>query len=143
MQSKVKSKRGLLLSLLLTATVSGVSAATGNELTLIVNGDPMVFVMSEHPVITYTNNTLHIKTDAANTDVPVSEISGGAFPKTVVLGDVNADFSVDVADIASVIDVMATGSGIANPLQQAADVNRDGTVNVADISAVIDIMSGK
>ncbi|MBO7140467.1 MAG: hypothetical protein J6W19_07865 [Prevotella sp.] len=132
-----------LLMLTLAAAVPKASAEERNVLTFIVNGKPMVFNMVEHPVITYTDNTLHIKTDASTVNVPVSQISGGALPKSVLLGDVNADFSVDVADIASVIDVMATGSGIANPLQQAADVNKDGTVDVADISAVIDIMAGK
>jgi len=141
MQSKVKSKRRLLLSLL-TAAVSVVSAATGNELTLIVNGEPMVFVMSEHPVITYTNNTLHIKTDAATTDVPVSEISGGALPKTIVHGDVNGDFSVDVADISSIIDIMA-GVPLDPVVTRSADVNGDGSVDVADISATISIMAGE
>ncbi len=56
-------------------------------------------------------------------------------------GDVNNDFVVDVADIATVIDVMAGGSGITNPLQQVADVNHDGTVDVADIAAIIDQMA--
>ena len=56
-------------------------------------------------------------------------------------GDVNGDFTIDVADIATVIDVMASGSGIATPLQQAADVNKDGTVDVADIATIIDIMA--
>ena len=129
--------------LALAAIVPKTSADEKNTLTFIVNGKPMVFNLAEHPVITYTDNTLHIKTDASAVNVPVSQISGGALPKSILLGDVNADFCVDVADIASVIDVMATGSGIANPLQQAADVNRDGTVDVADISAVIDIMAGK
>ena len=57
------------------------------------------------------------------------------------IGDVNDDGVVNVADIAAIIDVMAGGSGIANPLQQMADVNGDGTVNVADIGTVIDIMA--
>ena len=135
------SFRGLLMSFLLTATANGAIAANGNELTLIVNGEPMVFVMSEHPVITYTNNTLHIKTDAATTDVPVSEISGGTLPKLVVHGDVNGDFSVDVADISSIIDVMA---GVLDPATtRGADVNGDGTVDVADIAATISIMAGE
>ena len=51
-------------------------------------------------------------------------------------GDVNGDFTVDVADIATVIDVMATGV-----FTQDADVNKDGTVDVADIATVIDIMA--
>ena len=56
-------------------------------------------------------------------------------------GDLNNDFVVDVADIATVIDVMASGSGIENPLQQAADMNGDGVVDVADIAAIIDEMA--
>ena len=130
--------------LALAAAVPKSSAEERNTLTFIVNGKPMVFNLTEHPVITYTDNTLHIKTDASAVNVPVSQISGGALPKSILLGDVNADFSVDVADIASVIDVMAgatlpSGGAGGGP----ADVNKDGTVDVADISAVIDIMAGK
>ena len=58
------------------------------------------------------------------------------------VGDVNGDGSVDVADIAAVIDVMAgtpLPSGGAG--DGSADVNSDGTVDVADIAAIIDIMA--
>lgn len=51
-------------------------------------------------------------------------------------GDVNGDFVVDVADIASVIDVMARSGSDA-----AADVNGDGTVDVADIATIISMMA--
>ena len=53
-------------------------------------------------------------------------------------GDVNGDGTVDVADIASVISVMASSenSGVA-----AADVNGDGKVDVADIATIISIMA--
>lgn len=51
-------------------------------------------------------------------------------------GDVNADGTVDVADISAIISVMA---GTAQ--YPAADVNSDGTVDVADISNVITIMA--
>ena len=53
-------------------------------------------------------------------------------------GDVNGDGSVDVADIASVISVMA-GDGNYD----AADVNGDGSVDVADIASIISIMAGE
>ena len=55
-------------------------------------------------------------------------------------GDVNRDGKVDVADIATIIDVMAgtVGSGSA---AAAADVNGDGKADVADIATVIDIMA--
>ena len=55
--------------------------------------------------------------------------------------DVNADGSVDVADIASIIDVMA-GNG-SDTVKAAADVNGDGTVDVADIASVIDEMAAR
>ena len=57
----------------------------------------------------------------------------------LVVGDVNGDGYVDVADIAAIIDAMA---GNDQSSASAADVNGDGVVDVADISAVIDIMAG-
>jgi len=60
---------------------------------------------------------------------------------SVRTGDVNGDGTIDVADIATVIDVMADSVG-ADPAQaRNADVNGDGTVDVADIATVIDIMA--
>ena len=52
-------------------------------------------------------------------------------------GDVNGDGAVDVADISSIITVMAAGTD-----DKTADVNNDGAVDVADISSVITIMAG-
>ena len=57
-----------------------------------------------------------------------------------ITGDVNGDGSVDVADIAAIIDIMAGGDPNVNP---NADVNGDGSVDVADIAAVIDIMAAQ
>jgi hypothetical protein len=51
-------------------------------------------------------------------------------------GDVNGDLVVDVADISSVIDVMARSGN-----DTTADVNGDGIVDVADISSIISIMA--
>ena len=51
-------------------------------------------------------------------------------------GDVNGDGSVDVADIACIIDVMA-----GTAVYETADVNDDKTVDVADIASVITIMA--
>ena len=62
--------------------------------------------------------------------------------ENLLKGDVNGDNTVDVADIASVISVMASftepQSGTApNP----ADVNGDGVVDVADIATIISEMA--
>ena len=53
--------------------------------------------------------------------------------------DVNGDGTVDVADISSIISVMAGQGG--NITEKSADVNGDGTVDVADIAAVITRMA--
>ena len=53
-------------------------------------------------------------------------------------GDVNGDGTVDVADIASIISVMAGETSVSF---EKADVNSDGFVDVADIAFVIDIMA--
>ena len=50
--------------------------------------------------------------------------------------DVNGDYTIDVADIATVIDVMSSDSN-----DTAVDVNGDGTVDVADIGDIIDQMA--
>ena len=58
----------------------------------------------------------------------------------VMPGDVNLDAAVDVADIATIVDVMA---GSSLQYKDQADVNKDHTIDVADIATVIDIMAGK
>ncbi|MBO7139142.1 MAG: dockerin type I repeat-containing protein [Prevotella sp.] len=68
--------------------------------------------------------------------IDISEVLSGK-----IKGDVNGDGAVDVADIASIIDVMAGATVPGASVSGAADVNGDGTVDVADIASVIDIMS--
>ena len=58
-------------------------------------------------------------------------------------GDVNGDGTVDVADIATIIGVMAATMGSGSPAAATADVNGDGTVDVADITTVISIMASE
>ena len=57
-------------------------------------------------------------------------------------GDVNGDFTIDVADIATVISVMA-GDATLGGVAHYADVNGDGTVDVADIATIIDEMAAR
>lgn len=53
-----------------------------------------------------------------------------------MLGDVNGDKNVDVADISAILSQMA-----GTQTYEKADVNKDGVVDVADISQVLTIMS--
>ena len=83
------------------------------------------------------------KFDANHIQLEYARIDGGpsapgyfTYKASSKNGDVNSDGTVDVADIANIIDIMAQGTN--NPL---ADVNGDGTVDVADIATVISIMA--
>lgn len=79
---KNRTLKQLLLLLLLT--ISSISAWAGNVeyLTFNVSGSPIVIALSEHPIITYTDNTLHIKTANESIDIPVDEFSGAVFSET-------------------------------------------------------------
>ena len=70
-----------LLVTLLTYKVA-VQAANTEYLTISVAGSPVVIALAEHPVITYTDNSLHIKTADNVIDVPIGQISGLAFSET-------------------------------------------------------------
>ncbi len=61
--------------------------------------------------------------------------------ESLLIGDVNGDGVVDVADISAVISVMAGNP--AGTTAARADVNGDGTIDVADVSNIISIMAGK
>lgn len=52
-----------------------------------------------------------------------------------ILGDVNGDGSVNIADVTTLIDLLLSGDTIDNP---AADVNEDNSINIADVTALID-----
>ncbi len=64
-------------------------------------------------------------------------------PHTGTKGDVNGDGAVDVADISSVITIMASATTPEASAEGPADVNGDGTVDVADISSIITLMAEK
>ena len=66
--------------------------------------------------------------------MPSNAVKGGEV--NAKQGDANGDNTVDVADIACIIDLMAGGN-----YSEAADVNNDKVVDVADIAAIIDIMA--
>ncbi len=55
-----------------------------------------------------------------------------------VVGDVNGDGEVGIADVNAIIDLILMGGGY----QSSADVNKDHEVNIADVNAVIDLILG-
>jgi len=54
----------------------------------------------------------------------------------VLMGDVNGDNNVSIADVTALIDYLLGGSVSIN--DAAADVNYDSNVTIADVTAFID-----
>ena len=59
-------------------------------------------------------------------------------PEMELIGDVNFDGQIDIADINAVIDIILGIDGFT----MIADVNRDGEVTIADVNAIMDIILG-
>lgn len=61
---------------------------------------------------------------------------------TLLMGDVNEDGIVNVADVSAVINnILGRANGAFN--DSSADMNGDGIINVADVSAIINHILGK
>ena len=58
-------------------------------------------------------------------------------PQPILVGDVNLDGEVNIADINAVIDLILSGT-----YTLPGDVNGDGEVNIADVKALIDLILG-
>jgi hypothetical protein len=70
---------------------------------------------------------------------------GANADETPVIGDVNNDGSVTVADVTALVNIINGTS--PNPYQDAevniADVDKNGNVNKSDITALVNIILGK
>ena len=65
------------------------------------------------------------------------------FPNdAILLGDVNNDSEVNIADVNAVIDIILGGQVDQETLLRA-DVNKDKEVNIADLNEIIDILLGE
>ena len=77
----------LLLMLFLSVNVALARSANVEYLTFTtVSGSPVVVALAEHPVITYTGNTVHIQTGSTTIDVSVASITNIFFSKAVSTG---------------------------------------------------------
>ena len=140
MKRKKVPIRKLLLSSLFALTLP-VQAADVRTVTLMVNGEPLVIPLNQNPVITYSNDALHITTSESSTpiDVPVSEITAFDFKGAPSKADANADNAVNVADSVELVYAMM-GKPSDRFEQAAADVNGDGVVNTADIVEIVNML---
>ena len=62
-------------------------------------------------------------------------------PVEPLVGDVNGDGEVNIADVNTLIDIILGGTADEGTMQRA-DVNGDGEINIADVNATMDIILG-
>ena len=60
------------------------------------------------------------------------------WPVEPLLGDVDGDGEVNIADVNAVIDLILSGAGNTSKLN--ADVNNDGEINIADVNLIISLI---
>ena len=71
-----------------------------------------------------------------NVELPVTEI-GYTYER--MLGDVNGDVAVNIADVTALIDYLL-GSVSGDCYEVNADVNEDNAINIADVTSLIDML---
>lgn len=66
-------------------------------------------------------------------------------PSDVLLGDVNKDGDITIADVTALVNIILGKANGPKPLynHDAADVNGDGGITIADVTALVNIILGK
>ncbi len=128
--------RILLLVVFAVATVS-VRATDIRKIKLMVNGELLEIPLSDKPLITFTGNTLHIKTKtpATSANVPVTQVGTVEIKSAPTRGDANGDEIIGAADVSEVANHIVGKASAAEPW--GADFNGDGNIDALDITEII------
>ena len=94
--------------------------------------------------ITYDNTNVTVTNSEGTTTIALTEVqnmyfSNEAGGSTFLIGDVNMDGAVNIADVTALIDYLLGGDD-TNINVEAANVNEDDAVNIADVTALIDML---
>ena len=71
--------------------------------------------------------------------VPFTVDNSATYPQEYILGDVNNDGFVTIADVTALIDMLLNGDVTVEDCP-AADMNENGEVTIADVTAIIDYL---
>ena len=105
---------------------------------VVVNNSKNLKKLADEGVETITvTGIVNTNSDAYQVKLVKDAVNANA----AINADVNGDGVVDVADISTILTVMAGDTSKVSAEQ--ADVNGDGNVDVADISTVLSVMAGE
>lgn len=97
---------------------------------LNVNGDELTVSASFEVAVEVS--------DGVNVSANGSVVLTGMLPDEILVGDVNCDGAIDLADIPAFVSVLSNGEYFAK-----ADINQDDLVSLADIPPFVELLSGK
>ena len=88
--------------------------------------------------------------DANHIDKTYAHIDGGASnpgyfseKPAILLGDVNGDGSITIADVTALVNIILGKDTAGQYNRAAADVNLDESITIADVTALVNIIHGK
>lgn len=128
----------VMFALGMNAQQTGNDSGQPNDSCLVVwhkNGTQVLFNLKEKPEITYEGDSVVI-TSPKTMKFHFKDIKKMTFvPKKKIIGDVNNDKAVNMADLFRVLSIITFKSN-----DPSGDVNEDGTINVADIISIVNVM---
>ncbi len=127
----------------ITLTVSGNFQISLNRmswsttLTLDPMGEVFYVRMANTAVSGEFEGTIQAKTSMVSA---YADVEGIVNEKAVLMGDVNCDGSVTIADVTELIDYLLSGSVVGAFDEVAADLNQDGSITISDVTQMIDVL---
>jgi len=106
-------------------------------LTLDPMGEVFYVRMANTAVSGEFEGTIQAKTSMVSA---YADVEGVVNEKAVLMGDVNCDGSVTIADVTELIDYLLSGSVVGAFDEVAADLNQDGSITISDVTQMIDVL---
>ena len=133
-----------IITMLIALVAIMASAETYSYLKFTKTNGSTVTCSVEGLKITYDNTNVTVTNSEGTTTIALTEVqnmyfSNEAGGSTFLIGDVNMDGAVNIADVTALIDYLLGGDD-TNINVEAANVNEDDAVNIADVTALIDML---
>lgn len=136
--SSVAAPFVLAKNVLPDGTLRVIAYNLANRSLSLTEGSLFEVAVDNKPTAVTLSNVLFVKkSDLAEVNVNANAVEGADF----LLGDVNNDTKINVADVACIVNIinkLDAGYGYNNA---AADVNNDTKINVADIAAILNLIN--
>ena len=145
------TKPGAVRNLYFNGVLVGTSGIVSGSLPASIVANEIydfdyTFTLGDLPVPSLIQNKDNLHVIAIVVETSTKKVINGnrsyidEFVAPVILGDVDDDGIVGIADVTTLIDYILNND---NPINQSnADVDEDGSITIADVTALIDIILG-